>query len=299
MTRAIAISLIVFVAGVTVPRAQQPAPGAVTGTICRGAFQFAYSERGVAQLRHREDPFNATVTTPTGTLGVTVSYKAGAATTWTDVTTRGVMTASANEGMVSYATPAGSAPLGITETYRTDGRALDWTIDLRAGNAPVTIGDLGISIPVQGPTGENPAQIFERGFLKHQFISGAGSFFFYVRASGAPPFLLVTTTPGTSLEYFSTAGRSGGTMFVHSAKSGGAETRGTSSGMAPHVAPWRQAHTSLTLKAGARQRYGFRMQWANSYDELRQQLSDNGAFDVRVTPGMTVPSDLTAKFSPH
>ncbi|MBK9241717.1 MAG: hypothetical protein IPL75_16045 [Acidobacteria bacterium] len=60
---------------------------------------------------------------------------------------------------------------------------------------------------------------------------------------------------------------------------------------------WRQAHTALSLKAGAKASYGFRLQWASSYDELRDLLYANGLFDVRVVPGMTVPSDLSAKFS--
>ncbi|MBK9241716.1 MAG: hypothetical protein IPL75_16040 [Acidobacteria bacterium] len=64
---------------------------------------------------------------------------------------------------------SGAGPLSITETYSTDGRALDWNIDLAAIGSAVRVGDFGISLPVQGPTGENPAQIFERGFLKHQF----------------------------------------------------------------------------------------------------------------------------------
>ncbi len=288
-----------FIVAVAGMPAQQPPP-----TVARGAFSFAFDDRGISQLKHTDDPFGATVTTPGARFGLTLAYKAGAATAWTDVATRGTMTASADGGRVSYGTKDPKTPLRVTETYATDGKTLDWNIDLAAAGAPVHIGDLGISIPVQGPTGENPAQIFERGFLKHQFVSGAGSFFFYVRASGAPPFLLVTTKPGTKLEYSGpTAGTSGGQprgtswFFVHSERSGNAETRGTNSGMAPHVAPWRQAHTGLDLKAGASASYGFRMQWANSYDELRDALYDSGLFDVRVVPGMTVPSDLTAKFS--
>ncbi|HUR22224.1 MAG TPA: DUF5695 domain-containing protein [Vicinamibacterales bacterium] len=289
------IGAVVWAQGATVPVAQ----------ITRGSFSFAYDERGISQLRHPEDPFGATLTTPApagraggrggaaptqpqraATLGLTIAYQAAGQPEWITVATRGAMTAAPDSGSVRYATTSGG-PLAITESYSTDGRALDWNIDLAAVGAAVRVGDFGISLPVQGPTGENPAQIFERGFLKHQFISGAGSFFFYVRASGAPPFLLVTAKPGTKLEYFSAGGRAGGTMFVHSAKSGGEETRGT----------WRQAHTALELKPGAKATYGFRMQWASSYDELRDLLYANGLFDVRVVPGMTVPSDLSAMFS--
>lgn len=278
------------------------------GDVSRGDFAFAYDGDGISLLRNPHDPFGAIVTTPppspgrggraagaaaaapkAAPLSLALSYRVGAAGAWQNASHAGYLPQPAS-GRVTYFNSMDERPpaLSVAETFQTDGASLTWDVDL-AANAAVTIGDLGISIPVQGPTGENPAQIFERGFLKHQFVSGAGSFFFYVRASGAPPFLLVTTKPGTKLEYFTAGGRAGGTMFVHSAKSGGAETRGT----------WRQAHTSLEMKSGGKASYGFRMQWVNSYDELRNTLYDNGLIDVRVVPGMTVPSDLTAKFSLH
>src|SRR5205085_10200209 len=151
-------------------------------------------------------------------------------------------TDSAALGTVTYATSDAQGPLRIIERYHTDGRVLDWCVDLASSDArAIHVGDLAITVPVQGPVGENPAQIFERGFLKHQFVSGYGSFFYYVRASGAPPFLLVTVRPGTKLEYTAAgggAGRGAGPqVYVHSSRSGGAETRGT----------WRQPHTALEL----------------------------------------------------
>src|SRR5262245_49500487 len=284
--------------------ASQPAQSSA-GTIERGNFRFAYDERGISLLAHSHDPFGATLTSATAggrggrggapsappTLALTVSYRAGADTAWTTIATRGATwNASPERGSVTY-TSAANAPLRIAETYRIDGRALDWIIDLEStSDRDVHVGDVGISIPVAGPTGENPQQIFERGFLRHKFISGSGSFFFYTRASGAPPFLLVTVLPGTKLEYFgASAGRGGEALYVHSARSGAAETRGT----------WRQAHTALELPPGNRKSYGLRMQWANSYDELRSLLYDAGLFDVRVVPGMTVPENLTARFSLH
>ncbi|MEZ5319915.1 MAG: DUF5695 domain-containing protein [Vicinamibacterales bacterium] len=275
------------------------AQGADAAAIDRGDFRFDYDARGISSLANPHDPFGATLTAAGGggrgrgrgnaaapTLGLTVAYRTGDGA-WTDVP-RGDLAADPADGRVSYTSRGG--PLQVTETYRTDGAALDWTIDLAAtGRTPVEIGDLGIEIPVAGPSGATPAQIFERGFLKHQFIAGHGSFFFYMRASGAPPFLLVTVRPGTSLEYWTAGGRSGGRMFVHSKRTGGEETRGT----------WRQPHTSRTIPAGGRVSYGFRMEWASSYDALRDLLVRNGLFDVRVVPGMTVPEDLTARVSLH
>ncbi len=285
--------------------ATQPANPAPVRMVTRGSFSFAYDERGISQLRHPDDPFGAMVTTPApagrgggrgaaqdqpqraATLGLTIAYQAGGGSGWTTVVTRGAMTASPEAGTVRYST-AGAGPLAITETYSTDGSALDWTIDLKAVGAAVRVGDLGISLPVQGPTGENPAQIFERGFLKHQFVSGAGSFFFYVRASGAPPFLLVTARPGTKLE------------VLHSRRPRGRDDvrpLGQVGQLPKRAARGGRPHTALDLKAGAKASYGFRLQWASSYEELRDLLYANGLFDVRVVPGMTVPSDLSATFS--
>jgi len=283
-----------------------PAGEALAGeppvVIEKGDFRFACDERGVSGLANPNDPFKASVMPAASpraarppVLGLTVCYRMGKKGEWTDIMSRGPeWKASPEIGMAVYASGGPGAPLKVVETYRTDGRVLDWTIALEStGPAPVEVGDLAVSIPAAGPYGEDPAQIFERGFLRHQFISGAGSFIYFVRASGAPPYLLVTVHPGTKLEYWTGGGRAGGQLFVHSGKSGPAETRGT----------WRQPHTSLELAAAgqtlSRASYGFRFQWASSYDELRSLLYEAGLFDVRIVPGMTVPEDLSARFSLH
>ncbi len=294
---------------------QQPgAAPAPAGAIEKGDFRFIYDERGISGLANPHDPFGAVIVPAAAaagargqggaggrggdagaTLGLNLSYRVGNGE-WTNLTTRGTrLTATQETGTVTYTSDSATSPLKVVETYKTDGSVLDWTIDMEStGKAGVQVGDLGISIPAAGPTGESPIQIFERGFLRHQFISGNGSFFYFVRASGAPPFLLVTVRPGTRLEYTgSGGGRGGAQVYVHSSRTGGAETRGT----------WRQAHTALDLapagRPGSRASYGFRMQWANSYEELRELIYQAGLFDIRVVPGMTVPENLTARFSLH
>jgi hypothetical protein len=291
---------------------QQPAgTQAASGTIEKGAFRFTYDERGISGLANPQDPFGATLmpsATPTGgrgqgagrgagagaTLGLSLSYRVGDGD-WTNLTTRGLKwQAAPDTGTVTYTNDGAKDPFRVVETYKTDGNVLDWVINLETtGKTPVEIGDLGISIPAVGPSGETPGQIFERGFLRHQFISGHGSFFYFVRASGAPPFLLVTVKPGTKLEYAGGGGgRGGAQVYVHSSRSGGAETRGT----------WRQPHTALYAPAGrpgSMASYGFRMQWVNSYEELREMIYQAGLFDIRVVPGMTVPENLTARFALH
>ncbi len=297
----------------------QTTSGAAPATIEKGDFRFSYDERGISALANPHDPFGATLMpgsapgAPPGVrtgargqeagqnrprppvLGLILRYRSTEAGDWAEVTARGPKwEASPEAGKVVYASGGPSASLNVVETYKTDGRVLDWTIELETtGKSPVEIGDLAISVPSVGPMGENPIQIFERGFLRQQFISGHGSFFYFVRASGAPPFLLVTVLPGTKLEYTTGSGRGGTQVFIHSAHTGGAETRGT----------WRQAHTALDLapagRPGSKASYGFRMQWVGSYEELREALYREGLFDIRVVPGMTVPENLTARFSLH
>jgi hypothetical protein len=293
---------------------RQASPGAPAAVIEKGDFRFSCDERGISALANPHDPFGATLMPsaapggPPGTqapgprqgrgsaavLGLVLRYRpTGSGGDWTELSARGPnWEASPGSGTVVYTGGGASAPLKVIESYRTDGRVLDWTIDLETtGSSPVEVGDLGISFPVAGPTGEDPARIFERGFLRHQFVSGHGSFFYFVRASGAPPFLLVTVLPGTKLEYSAGAVRGSVQAFIHSARTGGAETRGS----------WRQPHTALELapagRSGSKASYGFRMRWAGGYEELRDLLYQEGLFDIRVVPGMTVPEDLTARFS--
>ncbi|HWR36810.1 MAG TPA: DUF5695 domain-containing protein [Clostridia bacterium] len=261
-------------------------------TIQKGDIRFAYDDRGVSALAHPNDPYGAAVTIPERYLGLTVRYSVGGGE-WKDLDVQHFRSdASPQAGVVRYTTLPGT-PLKVVQTFKTDGKALDWNIDVHAvGNSAVRVGDVAIEVPVKRPSGEEPKEIFERGFLGHQFISGDGSFLYFVRASGAPPFLIVTPHPGTRLEYFDTAQRRT-RYYIHSGLSGGNEQRGT----------WRQAHTFLELRpSGAKNstaHYGFRFRWAKSYDELREILYDEGLFDIRAMPGMSIPEDLSARISLH
>ena len=262
------------------------------GQIEKGDFRFDYDERGVTGLANPHDPFGAQILARGQRLGLNVRFRTGDGE-WQTLPAENLQNGGSSENKLVFASDASANVLKATQSFATDGAALDWNIELESsGNAPVEIGDLSISIPAAGPRGEDPKEIFEHGFLRHQFISGNGSFLYFVRASGAPPFLIVTVKPGTKLEFFnSNGGRGAAQVFIHSALSAENQKRGT----------WRQPHTSLKLGAAGSKdgkvSYGFRFQWAKSYDELRNILFKEGLFDIRCVPGMTIPEDLTGKFS--
>ncbi|MBN1388740.1 MAG: hypothetical protein JW965_09855 [Bacteroidales bacterium] len=180
--------------------------------------------------------------------------------------------------------------LSMKQVYRLHKDAVDLDIIISTGlDQPVTIGDLALGLPWRRPSGEEPEYIFEECFTKHHFISGHGSFLYFTRPSGEGPFVMVLPKKGTKLEYFDNRNRQYN-AYIFSELSGNEVVSGT----------WRQEHTGIELLPGNRSvSYGFRFRWADSWDDMRDILYEEGLFDIRVVPGMTIPSDLKAQFSLH
>ena len=211
---------------------------------------------------------------------------------WLEIFKGSTRLVSESDNAVSIINYEKGMPQKMEQKYTLTPGGIDYDINIETMMQwPVTIGDLAVSLPFRRPGGGNPEAIFEKSFTMHQFISGSGSFIYFARPSGEGPFLMVLPKKGTKLEYFDDAGEY--KVFIHSAVSGPAVKSGT----------WRQQHTSLDMgPAGgenSRVSYGFKLRWAKSWDEMRQMLYDEGLFDIRVVPGMTIPSDLKALFSLH
>ncbi len=266
------------------------------GRLQAGDFIIRYDGLGVTGLSTPADRFGAQLLPPGTRLGAVVKYRVEGGD-WLDIVQDAPrMQGPSDGGSLAYTNDVPGTVLSSVQAFRTDGRVLDWTITVANRMPyPVEIGDFAIALPWRGPSGEDSDAIFERSWTKHQFISGHGSFIYFVRPNGEPPYLVMTTLPGTKLEYHASPAGRGGTFqaFVHSAITGGGETRGT----------WRQPHTGLHLdvagNAHASVRYGFRFRWAGSYDQMREILYEEGAFDVRIVPGMTLPEDLVADIALH
>ena len=197
-----------------------------------------------------------------------------------------------------------SATLVLQMRFNLQERAILWTLNLKnAGDQPVEIGDLAVPLPISRGGGQRGGAGGQRGggspvILKHSFISGHGSFLFWMRSDSAAPFLILMPTENTKLEYWDNQGGFGGggrgySVYIHSAAAGAMARE--------HGTRWRQPNTSLTLapksQPGDQQSYGFKFRWADDYDGVRQVLVDEGKIDVQVVPGMTAPTNLSAEFA--
>lgn len=199
-----------------------------------------------------------------------------------------------DQNILTYTDYKPGMPFSLEQRFTLLDDVLEWDIQLKNRmNHEVEIGDLAISIPSRTTSGKTQTDLFERNFTRSHFISGNGSFIIYTRRSGKAPYLIVTVKPGTHLEYFTSEGSNPFKAFIHSALSGERQDLGT----------WRQPHTRQKLELpgldGDQLTYGFRLQWAGSYDDLRNILYENELIDVRVVPGMTIPEDQSAQFSLH
>lgn len=197
-----------------------------------------------------------------------------------------------------------SATLILQMRFNIQERAILWTLNLKnASDQPVEIGDLAVPLPVSRGGGQRGGAGGQRGgrspvILKHSFISGHGSFLFWMRSDSAAPFLTLIPTENTKLEYWDNQGGFDGggrgySVYIHSAAAGTtAKERGTN---------WRQPNTSLTLapkgQHGDAESYAFKFCFVDDYDGVRQVLVDEGKIDVQVMPGMTVPTNLFAEFA--
>jgi hypothetical protein len=204
--------------------------------------------------------------------------------------------------------------LAVAVRLEPQGSLLRWSIALRnLSSDPIEVGDVALPLPMHSIAGgRGPGAI---SVLKHSFISGHGSFLFWMRSNSVGPYLVMTPERDTHLEYWdhtpfrsrptqtpvpgqttapapNTVARTGQRpafrAYVHSAAVG--ETVQAAGGR------WRQPRTSVTLepagKTGADREYAFQLAWAKNYDGVRQRLADAGLLDVEVAPSMMVPTDL-------
>jgi hypothetical protein len=180
--------------------------------------------------------------------------------------------------------------VALTVAVRLEPRnsVLRWTVDLsNSSSDPIEIGDL--ALPLHMHSSFNGKEPPTASVLKHSFVSGHGSFLFWMRSNSVGPYLVMTPERNTALEYWDHVPPAKGERlafraYVHSTAAG--EAVQATGGR------WRQPRTSVTLAPAGKATYAFQLAWAPDYAGVRQRLVDAGGIDVEVAPGMTAPTDL-------
>jgi Family of unknown function (DUF5695) len=289
--------LLLFLAATMSVSSQSAGP--LSATLTNSEFELKTQTGAVVSLEQTQDPFHTEFIMPGRRLGDAFIRFRPPGGSWQSVNTADLIStatfAPIPDGSgcrASYAiTNRAGETLRLEMQLALEPRAVLWTVTLHnTGHQPLEIGDLAFPFPMNSS--------FQRGqapttrVLKHSFISGYGSFMFWMRPDSVGPYLTMTPDDNTKLEYWD-APRREFRAYIFSAAAGAVARE--------HGTRWRQPNTSLMLapkgKSGDTQSYGFKFQWAKDYDGVRQILVNEGKVDVQVVPGMTVPTNLFAEIA--
>lgn len=239
-------------------------------------FQLEASNGRITSLRSVTDRFHTDYIAKEAALGeVRISYRKGAGV-WQE----GIPSNRQADLKGTGATWKVAQDLGIHSWFVPKGDQLIWQFRItNTGQDPIELGNVSTPLLMRTKFDKDS----KSGVLKHSFVSGAGSFIFWMRPDSAGPYLTMTCLKGTSLEYWNRS-RGGYQTYVHSAAEAPV--------IAARKGTWRLPHTSRTLYPGESATYGYAFQWAKDYQAVRDALAQNGKLDVQVAPGMTVPRDL-------
>jgi len=293
--------------------------GAAQGVRADDLFSVRFGGGGISSLKHRHDIYDTEYIAAGATLGdVLVRYRIGGGKwheAWTPTMAEDGRRRTSEaishplQYLVSYDVSSRygwGEDLAVSEWFRTEGDGFVWTLHFRnLTDEPLEIGDIALPLPLNSRRTWDRTEAETKSVIAHRFISGHGSFIYWMRPSSVGPFLVMVPlakspafeAPGlfapTKLEYAAGPQQGNGRgdmVFIHSVFSGAAaRERGGN---------WRQPHTSVILtpmfSAGSEVTYGFKFRWAEGYEGVRDILYEEGLFDVHVVPGMTVPENLEA-----
>lgn len=285
LTAAAVLTLAYTLASVPSSLASVPSSG-VEGQCSGQSWTFSYDSLGIRGLFSASDPYGADLVSGELLGDVLLTYKVRDGL-WQTLKNSG-RKASFGCDRVIYTDEGIGGAMELRQSFSLEGECVRWEIKV-ANNSryPVEIGDLAVCIPWKNDGGEDPDEIFERSFIKHAFVSGDASFFYFTRYNGEAPYIMLLPDKGTPLEYYDNLNRGRYYAFIRSSRTGGGNTAGT----------WRQAHSSDTLAPGDSRTYGFTFLTADSYAQMRDMLYEYGSVDTKVVPGMTVPRGTEALFS--
>jgi hypothetical protein len=275
-------------------------------------FHVQFDRAGITSLKFAGDKFDTDYIADESTLGhVRIRYKMGE-NEWREFSTeettnkyerlpdshsrRALQQLSIVYNPQSWLKNEYYADLELTERFRVEADALYWTIFIRnPTHKPIELGDIFLPLPFNTSKRWDKDITYTQRVVQHQYISGHGSFLYWMRPNGIGPFLVMTPVAKcplfeatrsemnfapAKLEY---ADRGG--VYILSGKKGADDkARGGT---------WRQPQTTVTLQPTNSEHdgitYAFKFRWAKDYDGVRNVLFEEGLLDANVVPGMTVP----------
>lgn len=280
-------------------------------------FHVQFDRAGITSLKFVDDKFDTDYIADEATLGhVRIRYKMGE-NEWREFSTadasnkyerlrdsrsqRALQQLSIVYNPQSWIKNEYYADLELTERFRVEADALYWTIFIRnPTHKPIELGDVFLPLPFNTSKRWDKDITYTQRVVQHQYISGHGSFLYWMRPNGVGPFLVMAPvakcplfeptrsemnfTPA-KLEYSDRGG-----VYILSGKKGEEDkARGGT---------WRQPQTTVTLWPTNSEHdgitYAFKFRWAKDYDGVRKVLFEEGLLDVNVVPGMTVPTGSEA-----
>ena len=280
-------------------------------------FHVQFDRAGITSLKFVGDKFDTDYIADESTLGhVRIRYKMGG-NEWREFSTadesnkyerlrdsrsqRALQQLSIVYNPQSWIKNEYYADLELTERFRVEADAIYWTIFIRnPTHKPIELGDVFLPLPFNTSKRWDKDITYNQRLVQHQYISGHGSFLYWMRPNGVGPFLVMTPVakcplfeptrsemnfaPG-KLEY----GDRGGVYILSGKKGEEDKARGGT---------WRQPQTTVMLWPTNSEHdgitYAFKFRWAKDYDGVRNVLFDEGLLDVNVVPGMTVPTGTEA-----
>jgi hypothetical protein len=250
-----------------------------------GDFVLTFDTGRITSLRYRQDRFDTDYIAPGQRLGdVRMTWRRGAGD-WQTTETHSQTPVGGDAPQAAIYDLGGG--LRLETRFTPPPHGLDWTITVHnQGDDAVEIGDLGLPLPMH--TEFKQGQPATAAVLKHSFVSGHGSFVFWMRSNSVGPFLLMTPRADTPLEFWDhRRGKDDAwCAYIHSAHVG--------EDVAAKGGRWRLPHSSRQLAPGESASYGFTFTWPRDYPAIRDTLAMRGGLDVTIVPGMTLPRDLTA-----
>lgn len=204
-------------------------------------------------------------------------------------------------GEGSKAPQGGFQNVRLWELYQVNPstQTLDWDIYIEnAQTFPIELGEVALPLLVNDTffgLGGNRELAHTQRVFAYAYAGGHSGFVLVQRLSGDPPFLLIVPADGTAFE--EVAPDENGFYGPRGAEWFGLRTVYLHSSAVAERAQWKPGvnpNTAAVLEAGERRRFGVRMAWINSTDEIPATLFRLGKIGIQVVPGMVVPTNQTA-----